>query len=158
MHAKITSTRRSWHVTHIHTPNAFKLQSTAIAGSLIKPRKRKQFFLRAKRNFTLPVRIQEHSQHNSEAEEWRHHSDKQMADDFFLQTRKPSVLQNHVFETKIFPLFPLFLSEHAHVVWQNLHRVPVICILFFDFVRFAIERKHFRNLLILFQHSNCFDL
>ena len=42
-------------------------------------------------------------------------SDKQtgMADDCFLQLRKPSVFQNHFFETKTLPTIPLFLSEHA---------------------------------------------
>ena len=45
-------------------------------------------------------------------------SDKQagMADYCFLQTRKPSVCQNLVFETKTLPTLPLFLSEHAYVV------------------------------------------
>ena len=45
-------------------------------------------------------------------------SDKQtgMANDCFLQMRKPSVFQNHIFETKTLPTFPLFLSEHAYVV------------------------------------------
>ena len=52
---------------------------------------------------------------NGEAPEWRHNSDKQtgMVDDCFLQTRKPSVFQNHVFETKPLPTFLLFLSKHA---------------------------------------------
>ena len=47
-----------------------------------------------------------------------HDSDKQtgMAEDCFLQTRKPSAFHNHVFETKTLPIFPLFLSEHAYVV------------------------------------------
>ena len=51
-----------------------------------------------------------------------------MADDRFLQTCKPSVSQNNVFETKTLPTFPLFLSEHAYVVWissgsSNLHSI-----------------------------------
>ena len=47
-------------------------------------------------------------------------SDKQteMAEDCFLQTRKPSVFQTHVFETKTLPTFPLFLSEHAYRIYS----------------------------------------
>ena len=69
---------------------------------------------------------------NSKAREWRHYSGKQtgMVEDLnwsFLQERKPVFLK-HAFETKSSPTSPLFLSEHAYVVW--LLRVPVICILF----------------------------
>ena len=42
-----------------------------------------------------------------------------MADDFCLQTCKTSVFQNHVFETKPLPTFPLLLAEHAYVVWTS---------------------------------------
>ena len=56
---------------------------------------------------------------NSEAREGRNDSDKQtgIANDCFLQTRKPSVFQNHIFETKTSPTFSLYFgSEHACVV------------------------------------------
>ena len=59
-----------------------------------------------------------------------------MADDCFLQTRKPSVLQKHVFETKTYPHFPYF--SHNMLMLSEPRRVPVICILFLEFVRFAI--------------------
>ena len=41
---------------------------------------------------------------------------------------KPSVFQNHVFDTKTLPTVPLFLSEHAYVIWtssasSNLHYI-----------------------------------
>ena len=37
----------------------------------------------------------------------------------YLQTGKPLVFQNHFFVTKTLPTFPLFLSEHAYVVWTS---------------------------------------
>ena len=48
-------------------------------------------------------------------------SDKQtrMADDCFLQTRKFSIFQNHVFETKTLRTFPLFLSSGS----SNFHSI-----------------------------------
>ena len=44
--------------------------------------------------------------------------DKQtgIVDDWFAQPHKPPLFQDHVSETKTFPTFPLFLSEHAYVV------------------------------------------
>ena len=59
-------------------------------------------------------------------------SDKQtgMADDCFLQTRKPSVFQNHGFETKLnLYLHSLYVSQNM-LMLSEPRRVPVICLLF----------------------------
>ena len=39
-----------------------------------------------------------------------------MADDCSFQTRKPSIFQKYVIETRTLRTFPLFLSEHAYIV------------------------------------------
>ena len=56
-----------------------------------------------------------------------------MADDCFLQTRKPSVSQNYVSETK-----SLASSSENMLMLSEPLWVLVICILFLDFARLAI--------------------
>ena len=64
--------------------------------------------------------------------------DKQtiMADDCFLQALKPSVFQNHVFETKV--SLPYLYFSHNMLLLCEPRRVLVIWILFLDCSRFAI--------------------